>query len=97
MSGGDWKDLFAAACRGDLELVRYHAEQGVDLDFAHPEFWSTPLVACVLAGQEDAAHLLLDLGADPRCRSELDEATPVEAARQMGMAGLEKRLVELGA
>ena len=38
MSGGDWKDMFAAACRGDVELVRFHVEAGVDVNYAHPEF-----------------------------------------------------------
>ncbi len=38
MSGGDWKDRFDAACRGDVEQVRFHLEPGVDMDYAHPEF-----------------------------------------------------------
>ncbi|RLV56761.1 ankyrin repeat domain-containing protein [Aeromicrobium phragmitis] len=97
MSGGDWKDLYAAACRGDLELVRFHADRGVDLDYAHPEFQSTALVAAIVAGQEDAAHLLLDLGADPLLWSEFDELTPVEAARQAELPALEERLVAAGA
>jgi len=35
MSGGDWKDMFAAACRGDVELVRFHVQAGVDVNYAH--------------------------------------------------------------
>ncbi|MGH1565354.1 ankyrin repeat domain-containing protein [Mumia sp. DW29H23] len=92
MSGGDWKDMFGAACAGDVELVRYHLDQGVDVDYAHPEYQSTALVACILAGQEEVAHLLLDHGADPGLLSELDEATPVQAARQARLPGLEARL-----
>lgn len=92
MDGGNWKEMFNAACEGDLELLRYHASRGVDLDYAHPEFLSTPLVACILAGQEAAAQLLLDLGANPHLHSEFDGMAPLAAARRMGMASLVERL-----
>jgi hypothetical protein len=35
--GGNWKEMFGAAEEGDLELLRYHLERGVDPNFAHPE------------------------------------------------------------
>ena len=94
---GDWKDMFHAACDGDTELVRHHVANGVDVDFAHPEFQSTALVASILAGREEVAHLLLDHGADPVLRSELEDQTPVQAARQAGLVGLEARLRTMGA
>lgn len=96
MSGGDWKELFNAACEGDLALVRYHAKNGVDVNYAHPEFLSTPLVACILAGQEDVALFLLDHGANPRLHSEFDGMAPAAAARQAGLAGVQARLESLG-
>jgi uncharacterized protein len=96
MSAGDWKDMFHAACRGDVELVRHHVEHGVDVDYAHPEFQSTALVASILAGHQEVAHLLLDHGADPALESKLEEQTPLQAARQVGLAGLETRLRSLG-
>ena len=97
MSGGDWKELFKAACEGEIELVRYHARNGVDLNYAHPEFLSTPLVACILERQEAVAGLLLDHGADPLLLSEFDNLTPVQAARQVGLGTLEARLRAMGA
>jgi ankyrin repeat protein len=97
MSGGDFKDMFGAAVRGDEELVRFHLSQGVDPDHVHPELQSTALVTCILAGQEAVARLLLDAGADPLLESALDEATPVEAARRMGNRQLVEHLVALGA
>jgi ankyrin repeat protein len=97
MSAGDWKDMFLAACAGDVELVRHHVDNGVDVDFAHPEFQSTALVASILAGREEVAHLLLDHGADPVLRSELEDLTPVQAAHQAGLAGLQARLRTMGA
>ncbi len=97
MSAGDWKDLFKAACEGDLALVRYHVESGVSLNHAHPEFYSTPLVGAILAGQEAIALYMLDHGANPSLRSEFDDLTPLEAARRGGLSQVEARLVELGA
>lgn len=92
MSGGDWKALFAAACEGDVELVRFYAGQGIDVDYAHPEFQDTALVACLMKGQEEAAHALLDLGASPDLRSEFEEMTPLEAARAMRLTSVVARL-----
>lgn len=97
MSGGNWKEMFDAAVAGDLGLVEYHVESGVDVNYAHPEFLSTPLVASILAGQEAVARYLLESGANPGLPSEFDGLTPVQAARQAGLAELEARLVELGA
>ena len=57
MDGGNWKEMFNAACAGDLDLVRYHVSNGVDVNYAHPEFLSTPLVASILARQEEAARI----------------------------------------
>jgi hypothetical protein len=96
MSGGDWKEMFDAALRGDLELVDYHVQAGVDVNYAHPEFLSTPLVAALLAQQEAVALYLLDAGADPRLPSEFDAMTPLQAARHAGLAVVESRLLALG-
>lgn len=96
-SGGNWKELFAAATSGDLELLHYHVAHGVDIDYAHPEFLSTPLVACILAGQAAAAHLLLDHGAQVNLYSEFDGMNPLQAARHACLPALEARLLSMGA
>lgn len=96
MSGGDWKEMFNAGCAGDLALVEHHVKSGVDVNYAHPEFLSTPLVAAILAGQETVALYLLDHGANPTLPSEFDAATPLQAARQMGLLAVEQRLYAMG-
>ena len=92
MSAGDWKDLYAAARAGDLELVRFHIGRGVDVNHVHPEYQGTVLVAAILAGHADVAHILLDSGADPAALSELDDLDPARAARRMKMADIESRI-----
>ena len=96
MSGGNWKEMFNAGCEGDLGLVEYHVKSGVDINYAHPEFLSTPLVAAILAGQEAVALYLLAQGANPDLPSEFDGATPIQAARRAGLRVVEDRLCELG-
>lgn len=86
MSGGDWKELYYAARDGNLGLVEYHLRSGIDPNYAHPEFMSTPLVAAVLNGHADAARCLLEHGADPDLLSDLDGVTPREAAMHVGMS-----------
>ncbi len=97
MDGGNWKEMFAAACEGDLELVAYHVRNGVDINYAHPEFLSTPLVACILAKQEAIALFLLERGANPLLFSEVDGVRPIQAAVQVGLKNVEDKLLELGA
>jgi ankyrin repeat protein len=96
MSGGDWKEMFNAGCEGDLALVAYHVKGGVDVNYAHPEFLSTPLVAAILARQEAVALYLLAQGANPGLASEFDGMTPLQAARHAGLTAVEQRLLALG-
>lgn len=92
MSGGNWKELYGAATDGDLDLVRYHVNMGVDVNYAHPEYLSTPLVAAILARHADVALYLLDHGADPTLLSELDGMTPAEAAASVDLADILRRV-----
>ena len=97
MDGGNWKEMFNAACEGDLELVKYHVKNGVDINYAHPEFLSTPLVACTLTGHEAIALYLLEAGANPLLPSEFDALTPIQAAQRANLPTLEAQLKQLGA
>jgi uncharacterized protein len=95
MSSGNWKELFDAACTGDLELVRYHIRTGVNINHIHPEYFGTILVACILAKQEAVALELLAHGADPQLFSDLDGLNPLQAARQARLKAVENRLQTL--
>jgi ankyrin repeat protein len=97
MCGGNWKEMFAAACDGNLDLVTYHVKNGVDINYVHPEFLSTPLVATILAKQEKVALYLLESGANPHMLSEFDGLRPIQAAQQTGLKATQARLLELGA
>lgn len=82
MSGGDWKEMYVAATSGNIELLKYHIENGVDPNYQHPEILCTPLVASIIAGDTKIVEYLLAHGANPNLLSEFDNLTPLQAARQ---------------
>ncbi|MEM9594324.1 MAG: ankyrin repeat domain-containing protein [Acidobacteriota bacterium] len=89
--------MFRAATEGDLGLVEYHVESGVDVDYVHPEILGTALVSSILAKQEAVALYLLGSGADPNQISEFEGLSPLQAARRAGLADVEAKLLTLGA
>ncbi|WP_313081890.1 ankyrin repeat domain-containing protein [Pulveribacter sp.] len=96
-AGGDWKDFYAAAERGDLHCVRYHLRNGVDVDYQHPEVMQSALFISVLHRHEAVARALLEHGADPNLPAELGSVTPLQAARQARSEALQALLVAFGA
>lgn len=96
-AGGDWKDMYNAAERGDLACVRFHLSEGVDVNYQHPEAMQTALVACILQGHAEVAQLLLAHGADPNLAAELGPLTPLQAARQVARSDLQQLLHRYGA
>ena len=78
--GGNVKELCTAATVGDLPTVKYHLETGMDPNFQHPEFMTTPLVEASRFGQVEAVRLLLQHGADPTIAADWEGCTPLEEA-----------------
>ena len=83
-SGGNWKDLVKAAEDGTEGFVRYHLRSGVDPNFQHPEFFTTPLCTAIRAGNLSIVKILVEEGgSDPGLIEELSCDSPIELARQM--------------
>jgi uncharacterized protein len=97
MSAGDWKRFYQAVCDGDLPLVQHYVNAGIDVNYAHPEFFSTPLVAAMRGRQEEVALYLLRQGADPLRVSEVDGAAPVDLLGAADFPRLEEQLRAIGA
>lgn len=96
-AGGDWKDMYYAAERGDAACVRFHLSEGVDVDYQHPEAMMSALVVSILNGHADVARVLLEHGADANLPAELGTLTPLQAAAQQQRADLQSLLQEFGA
>ncbi len=81
MAAGDWKELFAAAQKGDLELVKYHIRMGVNPNYQHPEFMCTPLIESIQYEQFEVTKYLLENGADPKIKEDFGTHTPLSMAK----------------
>ena len=79
--GGDWKDAFYAVQRGDLALLKYHIDQGIDLDFQHAEAFSTLLLESIEQEHVSIARLLLENGANPAKAEGYSGITPLKLAK----------------
>lgn len=81
MSGGDWKYMFKAIQEGDVNLVDYYLQTGINPNYQHPEFMAAPLVEAIRFGHLDIAKLLLENGADPSIKEVLEGDTALAVAK----------------
>ena len=81
MAAGDWKELFTASQKGDLELVKYHINMGENPNYQHPEFMCTPLIESIQYEQFEVAKFLLENGADPKIKEDFGNHTPLSMAK----------------
>lgn len=79
--GGDWKEMFHAAQKGDLELVKYHIKTGIDLNYQHPEYLTSVLIEAAGLGQVKVVKYLLDNGADIHAKAVMGGETAMDAAK----------------
>lgn len=90
--GGNWKELLYASERGDLDLMRYHLRMGIDPNYQHPEFLTTPLIEAARNNQPEAVELLLKFGADPEMESLLDQESAYSVAKLFRHKTIQKLL-----
>ena len=84
MSHGNWKDLFKAVEDNDYELVAFHIRQGVDINYQHPEFLTSPLMESIRRKHLSIMQLLLDNGALPDLTEVESNKNALEIARASG-------------
>lgn len=82
MAAGDWKEMLKAAQEGDLNLVKYHIDRGVNPNYQHPELLTTPLIVSIEHHQIEVATFLLENGADPNLRAGFSTDSPLSIAKK---------------
>ncbi|MEM7572123.1 MAG: ankyrin repeat domain-containing protein [Bacteroidota bacterium] len=82
MAGGDWKEMLVAVQNGDLPLVKYHIESGINPNYQHPELLTTPLIESISFQQYEIAEYLLNHGADPELKAGFSTDSPLKVAKQ---------------
>jgi len=82
--GGDWKDFFRAIQLNDLELVKYHIRMGIDPNYQHPEFMTSPLMECIRYNHLEIAKFLLENGTDAAALEHNSTTTALSIAEMLG-------------
>lgn len=83
MGHGDWKDMFKGVQTNDIELVCYYVQEGIDLNYQHPEYMTSPLIECIRCGHLDMLKFLLDNGAQPDRKEDFTNETPQQVAKKL--------------
>jgi ankyrin repeat protein len=79
--GGDWKDMFFGVQNNDFDLVRYYIRLGIDLNYQHPEFLTSPLIESIRCKHWQMMEFLLENGAFPYLKEAESNKSPLEIAR----------------
>ena len=84
-------DIFTASGAGNLKAIAQHIAAGTNLDVKEPAGGGTPLFVTTVAGQTEAARLLIDSGASLGATNN-DGATALHTAAFFGHSGTVKLL-----
>jgi ferric-dicitrate binding protein FerR (iron transport regulator) len=96
-------DIWTAAARGNLEVVKRHLAAGAQVDATFtapgiPASGATPLHLAVLADQGAVAKFLIQKGANLNARAKDEHGgTPLHWAAALGRVEMARRLMEAGA
>jgi uncharacterized protein len=80
--GGDWKDMFLGVANNDFDLIRYYIQKGIDLNYQHPEYFTSVLVESIKKNSTEMMILLLQNGADPNLKEVFSNKTPITIAKE---------------
>ena len=83
MSHGDWKQMFLGVQNNDLEMVKYYLDEGVDVNYQHPEYMTSPLIEAIVNKYPAMVKLLLENGADVNLKEAYTELTPLQIAKSL--------------
>ncbi|BDS12804.1 ankyrin repeat domain-containing protein [Aureispira anguillae] len=81
MAAGDWKEMLYASQTGDLELLKYHIQRGVNPNYQHPELLTTPLIESIENKHVEITKFLLENGANPHLKAGFSNDTPLKVAQ----------------
>lgn len=83
MSHGNWKELFRAVEENDIELVSFHIKMGVDINYQHPEYLTSPLIESIRRNHIRIMRLLLSNGASVQIKEAETGKNAIQIAEEL--------------
>lgn len=83
MKQADWKQMFKAVEQNDYELLMFYIRQGIDLNFQHPEYFTSALIESIRRKHHTLTQALLENGALPTVCEVESGKTPRQIAVQL--------------
>ncbi len=96
MSHGDWKDMFYGVQNNDLDLVQYHIRMGVDVNYQHPEFMTSPLIESIRCGHLEMFQLLINNGASLEMVEIYSNKSPLSVAKESANQEIINLILSIG-
>ncbi|MDE0866114.1 MAG: ankyrin repeat domain-containing protein [Rubripirellula sp.] len=90
------KSVYEAAFEGDVDAIKLHIAAGTDLNYQDPVTGSNALISAAIFGQNEAAILLIEGGADLEVRNN-EGSTALHSAAFLCREEIVKSLLENGA
>lgn len=75
--------MLKAVEQGDIELVQYHLDNGIDVNYEHPEIITTVLIESVKSGNVEMTRFLIERGADPYKKAGFGNLNAIQTALQL--------------
>ncbi|MFN0202134.1 MAG: zinc-binding dehydrogenase [Bacteroidia bacterium] len=83
MKQADWKEMFKAVQENDADLLLFYIQQGIDLDYQHPEYFTSALIESVRLRHSFITKTLLENGASPEICEVESGKTAGQIAREL--------------
>jgi ankyrin repeat protein len=76
--------MFLGVQTNDLKMVKYYLDEGVDVNYQHPEYMTSPLIEAIVNKYPAMVKLLIENGADVKLKEAYTQVTPLRAAEKVG-------------
>jgi len=83
MGHGEWKDMFKAVQNNDIELVSFYIRMGIDINYQHPEYMTSPLIESIRLNNTEMMVFLLKNGALPGIKEFYSNKDAVSIAKEV--------------
>jgi ankyrin repeat protein len=81
--GGEWKAMFKSVEENDISMLELYIQQGIDINYQHPEYFTNALIESIRRQHHDITKLLLANGASPHIKEDYSNKTAFQIAKEI--------------